>query len=445
MNKKVTLNNREQKKLKVLNEMIAGNMTGQQAAELLGLSLRHVRRLLAGYRQEGVAALAHGNRGRASPRRVPEAIRGRVVELARTTYRDYNDQHFTEELAEHHDIVLSRPTVYRIRREVGLASPRKRRPPKHRSRRPRYPQQGMLLQVDGSHHDWLEGRGPQLTLIAAIDDATNEVPDALFRQQEDAAGYFMLMDHISRSHGLPLAVYADRHTIFQSPKTATIEEQLAGQYPRSQFGRLLDELHIRLVPAYSPQAKGRVERLFGTLQDRLIKELRQARASTLDEANQVLEAYLPRFNDRFQRPAGQEGSAYRPWPSSLDSDRLFCFKYERTVTRDNVISFAGNQLQLPPGPGRRSYAGLRVQLHQRMDNHLLVYYQDRQIANFAPAESAPPRVRQFTPATDDLWLKPPEAPLPTQPDIAPKQPTKPAANHPWRRYPKSLRVHRKNK
>ena len=333
MNKKVTLNIKEQKRLKVLNEVNAGNMTGQQAADLLGLSLRHVRRLMARYRQQGAAALAHGNRGRASPRRVPEAVRGKVVELAKTTYHDYNDQHFTEELAEHHGIVLSRPTVYRIRRNAGLASPRKRRPPKHRSRRPRYPQEGMLLQIDGSPHDWLEGRGPLLTLIAAIDDATNEVPYALFREQEDAAGYFLLMRRISVSHGLPLAVYADRHRIFQSPKTATIEEQLAGKYPRSQFGRLMDELHIRLVPAYSPQAKGRVERLFGTFQDRLIKELRQAGASTLDEANQLLGAYLPRFNDRFQCPAGQNGSAYRTWPSMLDPDRLFCFKYERSVTR----------------------------------------------------------------------------------------------------------------
>lgn len=442
MNKKVTLNIKEQKRLKVLNEVNAGNMTGQQAADLLGLSLRHVRRLLARYRQEGAAALAHGNRGRASPRRVPESVREKVVKLAKTTYHDYNDQHFTEELADHHAIVLSRPTVYRIRRDAGLASPRKRRPPKHRSRRPRYPQPGMLLQVDGSPHDWLEGRGPLLTLIAAIDDATNEVPYALFREQEDAAGYFLLMRHISFSHGLPLGVYADRHTIFQSPKTATIEEQLAGKYPRSQFGRLLDELHIRLVPAYSPQAKGRVERLFATLQDRLIKELRQAGASTLEAANQVLQAYLPRFNHRFQRPAGHHGSAYRPWPSTLDPDRLFCFKYERVVTRDNVISFAGNQLQLPAGPSRRSFAGYRVQLHHRMDNHLFVFYHDRQIAAFAPADSAPPRVGHFTPTPDVLWVKPPE------PSPSPKariSPPKPAANHPWRRYGKSLHLDRKIK
>ena len=443
MKEKVTLNRKEQKRLKVLNEVIAGHMTGQQAAEMLDLSLRHVRRVLARYRQEGIGALSHGNRGRASPRRVPTGIRDKVIKLAKNPYHDYNDQHFTEELAERHDIVLSRSTVRRIRRGAGLTSPRKRRAPKHRSRRPRYPQRGMLLQVDGSRHDWLEGRGPLLTLITAIDDANNEVPYGLFREQEDAAGYFLLIKHISQTQGLPLAVYADRHTIFQSPKKASIEEELAGKYPRSQVGRMLDELHIRLIPAYSPQAKGRVERLFGTFQDRLVKELRRAGATTVEEANQVLWDYLPRFNKRFQYPANQAGSTYRPWPSTLNPDRIFCFQYERVVTRDNVISFAGHKLQLPPGPGGTSFAGHRVQLHQSMDNHLFVYYQDREITRFSPANSGPPRAAHFEPHSDHLWVKPPPpSPPATQKS---KHKPKPPADHPWRRYGKSLSVNRKSK
>jgi hypothetical protein len=359
-----------------------------------------------------------------------------------TTYHDYNDQHFTEELAERHEIVLSRSTVRRIRRGAGYPSPRKRRAPKHRSRRLRRSKPGMLLQVDGSQHDWLEGRGPSLNLIGAIDDATNEVPYALFREQEDAAGYFLLMQHISQSRGLPRAVYADRHTIFQSPKKATIEEELAGKFPRSQVGRMLDELHIQLIPAYSPQAKGRIERLFGTFQDRLIKELRRVHAKTLEEANQALWAYLPRFNKRFQRSAAQDGSAYLPWPESLDPDRIFCFHYERVVSRDNVISFAGHKLQLPPGPANRTYAGHRVQLHQRMDNHLLVDYQNRRIAHFAPAETGPPRVNKFDPQPDFLWVKPSE-PLSPPVEKKPHQRPKPPPDHPWRRYGKSLRVHKK--
>ncbi len=149
---------------------------------------------------------------------------------------------------------------------------------------------GMPLQVDGSHHDWLEGRGSELVLLAAIDDATTQITYASFREQEDAAGYFLMLREICRTKGLPLALYADRHTIFQSPsKEPSLAEQLAGMLPRSQFGRLVDELGIRLIPAHSPQAKGRVERLFGTLQDRLVKALRRANARALAEANQVLE------------------------------------------------------------------------------------------------------------------------------------------------------------
>jgi hypothetical protein len=151
----------------------------------------------------------------------------------------------------------------------------------------------MLLQVDGSKHDWLEGRGAELCLIAAIDDATGEVPWALFRPEEDSAGYFLLLQHVFRGHGLPFTIYADRHSIFQSPKKASIAEQLSGKPPRSQLSRLLDELDIQLIPAYAPQAKGRIERLFGTFQDRLVKALRQAKASSLEDANQVLPHFIP--------------------------------------------------------------------------------------------------------------------------------------------------------
>jgi len=267
--------------------------------------------------------------------------------LARGEYSDYNDTHFTEKLAEAHGIKLSRSTVRRLRRAIGQGSPRKRRAPRHRKRRERYPQAGMLLQIDGSPHDWLEGRGPHLALIAAIDDATGQVPHALFREEEDAAGYFELILEISRSHGLPQAVYSDRHTIFQSPKKATLQQKLAGELPRSQFGRLMDELAVELIQALSPQAKGRVERLFQTLQDRLVKELREANASTREEANQVLSTYLPKFNVHFGVEPAQDASAYRAWPADLRPEEVFCFKHQRTVNNDNTISFDGHRLQIP--------------------------------------------------------------------------------------------------
>ncbi|MFQ5922534.1 MAG: ISNCY family transposase, partial [Anaerolineales bacterium] len=245
------------------------------------------------------------------------------LELIRSHYHDYNDCHLTDVLVEGHDIAPSPSTVRRIRHAAGLRGPRKRRAPRHRSRRDRYPQRGMLLQIDGSHHGCLEGRGPQLVLIAAIDDATGEVPFALFRPKEDAAGYFLLLQKIVQTHGLPLALYADRHTIFQSPRRATLEQELAGERLRSQFGRLVEELAIEFIPSYSPQARGRIERLFGTLQDRLVKELCQVKASTLEQADQLLLELLPRFNTRFAKDPAQPELAYQPWPEKLLPEAVF--------------------------------------------------------------------------------------------------------------------------
>jgi transposase len=431
MRKRVTLTVEEQKRLKVITEIEAGRMTGREAAEMVGLSLRQVRRLIAAYRKEGAAGLAHGNRGRPSPRRTPEEVRRYILKLARGTYHDYNDTHFAEKLGEQHDLYVSRSTVRRLRRSIGQGSPRKRRAPRHRSRRERYMQPGMLLQIDGSHHKWLEKRGPKIVLIAAIDDATNEVPYALFRDQEDAAGYFELMQTISQSHGLPLAVYADQHTIFQSPSKPTVEQQLSGGLPRTQFGRLMDELAIEPIPALSPQAKGRVERLFGTLQDRLVKELREAQACTIEQANETLLGYLPRLNERFSVPPAQPGSAYRSWPDDLRPQDVFCFKHQRTVSNDNTISFDGKRLQIPPGPQRTSYARARVDVHQLLDGRLLICYKGETLVTYEPAVPGPVRVGKFTPVTQPSSDPPPEKPKQPQP----RKPYKPAPDHPWRRYP----------
>ena len=436
MNERVILNKREQKRLLVMNEVLAGRMTGQEAADMLGLSLRHTRRLIAAYRREGATALAHGNRGRQAHNRLDPAIAAEIVRLARGEYQDYNDSHFTEELAERHGMKVSGATVRRLRRAHGLGSPRKRRTPRHRRRRQRYPQSGMLLQVDGSKHDWLEGRGPWLTLHAAIDDATNEVVWALFREEEDATGYALLLHRISQTHGLPLALYADRHTIFQSPKEPTIEEQLEGLEPRSHLGHLLDGLDIRLIGARSPQAKGRVERLFGTLQDRLVRELRRARAGSLCEANAVLKRYLPRFNQRFMKPPAQPGSAYRPRLSRAEANERIHFTYWRTVANDHTISLFGHVLALPDLPVRTNLAGRRVALHHRMDGRLAVVYQQRVVGMLQPAQLGPPRLEQFVPAPHHIVVPQP-CPLPlVSPalvDDAILHSPPPKVEHPWRR------------
>ena len=276
--KGLMLTTKEQVRIQVLNGVIEGKVTVVAAAGLMGVSERHAWRLLAAYRQEGPAAVAHGNRGRKPSTTTCTGTQQKVKELAEGPYAGFNHTHLTEMLAEREDIHLSRSTVRRVLLAGGLPSPRRRRAPKRYSRRERYSQEGMLLQIDGSRHDWLEGRGPYLTLVGAVDDATGTVPFALFRQQEDAHGYMLMLKDIIYRHGVPLALYSDRHGIFQrSPKEPeSLDEQLSGRRDPTQFGRALEELDIRLIMAHTPQAKGRVERAWGTFQDRLDSELRLA-------------------------------------------------------------------------------------------------------------------------------------------------------------------------
>jgi len=308
----------------------------------------------------------------------------------------------------------------------------------------------MLLQVDGSPHDWLEGRGPKLTLIGSIDDATGKVPFALFREEEDAQGYFLLLREIVRRKGIPLAIYHDRHGIFKRSSVegpGTLEEQLLGEEPTTQFGRLLEELAIESIAARSPQAKGRVERLFGTFQDRLVSELRLAKAKTWEEANRVLRAFLPRFNRKFAVAAAEEGVAYRPVPTDFIGEEVFCFKYDRTVGADNVVALGTQRIQIHPCNGRQNYHRARVEIQERMDGSLAVYYQGKCLATKpAPAEAPVLRVQgrgrppsQESLAKSLLPLRQEKKPLLKKKRVPPK----PGPDHPWRRDFKKNFTHKK--
>lgn len=299
MREAITLDARGQQRLYVLNHVLAGELSGEEAAAFLRVSVRTVRRLLARYRgPDGATALVHGNAGRVPSNRIDDATRARLVELATTRYADVNRAHLADLLAEREALEVPERSLRRVLAEAGLAPVRRRRPKGHRSRRERMSQAGLLLQVDGSRHDWLEGRGPWLTLVGAIDDATGSVTGATFREQEDTAGYFEALIQTARGYGLPVALYSDRHGIFwKNPEhLPTLAEQFAGRRSTTQLGRALERGAIAWVAARSAQAKGRVERLWGTAQDRLLVELRLADATTREEANVVLADYVPRHN-----------------------------------------------------------------------------------------------------------------------------------------------------
>lgn len=437
MGERITLSETEQRRLLVLNRVLEGKLGRVQGAELLGVSGRQLRRILAAYREEGAASLVHGNRGRRPANATGQGLREKVVEFARTEYAGYNHQHLTEELNGAEKIRIGRSTVRRILLAAGMPSPKKRRAPRHRSRRERYAQEGMLLQIDGSTHDWLEGRGPRLTLLAGIDDATGKVPAAVFRGEEDAAGYFLLMAGVLSSNGVPIAIYRDGHGIFEagSKGKMSLAEELAGRREPTQFGRLLFELGVASIPARSPQAKGRIERLFGTFQDRLVSELRRAHAASLADANRLLAAFLPRFNSRFAVPPAAEGTAYRALPEHVDPGRLFCFKYRRIVAADNTVRFAGQRIQIAPCHGRTSYARAEVEVCEHLDGAISVYWADLLLATrAAPAEAPLLRARKAERATPCLPVQQASTQPPGQ-EHKGRGPAKPAADHPWRRYP----------
>ena len=292
----VTLTPKEQSRLQVLNSLAAEHMTLDQAAELMGVTSRHTRRILAAYRERGAAALAHSHRGRRPVNATPEALVVDVAQLARTRYAGVNHTHLAELLAEREGIHLGRTTLRRVLLDAGLSSPRRRRPPKHRVRRQRMPQEGMLIQMDGSYHPWLGDQAPPFTLLIAVDDATGQVVSAWFCEHEDARSYFLLIRALVEHHGLPVALYTDRHAVFKHTPGPGLP---AGP---TQFSRAMDELGTQMIFAQSPQAKGRVERTGGTFQDRLVAELRLAGATTLEQAQAVLDEFVPRFNRRFGVP-----------------------------------------------------------------------------------------------------------------------------------------------
>ena len=300
-----------------------------------------------------------------------------------------------------------------------------------------------MIQIDGSPHDWLEGRGARLCLVGGIDDATGKVVGAIFRGHEDAQGYFLMMRQVLRRHGVPETVYHDRHGIFvrDVKEEDALWEQLEGKRASTQFGRLMEELEIRQIEAGSPQAKGRIERLWGTFQDRLVSELRLACARTLEDANEVLKTVIVAHNNKFHRQPQDPQSVYRKPDRELDLEGLFCFKYKRSVANDNTISFFGRTIQIGPGPGSRSYAGRWVDVHERFDGSVHIYCQDGCLAKVAgpPIPPAVIRVRNHAGryVEECPWTAPKETkatkPKPEDPQPTQRQPNKPAPDHPWRR------------
>jgi transposase len=438
----VTMSRKEAPRAGLVKAALAGQISNAEGAHALQISVRQFRRLKARYRQKGVQGLVHGLRGQASPRALEVEVRDHVLELIQTTYRELNDSHCTEKLREVEGLPLSRSTLRRLRRGLGLPPKRRRRPQQHRTRRPRYPARGALVLVDGSVFDWL-GTGTPLFLLGAIDDATGTVLALHFRPAEDLHGYLTLLRRLAEGYGLPVTLYGDRLGVFvRNDAHWSLAEELHGAQDPTHFGQVLRALGIGYIAAHSPQAKGRIERLWATLQDRLVAELRLRGLQTVAAAEAFLPTYLADHNRRFAQPPAQAQAVWRRPPRDL-AECLSC-RYTRRVARDNTVRLGPRTVQIPRGPHGRSFAGCRVEVRECLDGRLLVHYQGACLttdpapaADFVLVPRRAQRLRASRSPSDEggrylpLAQKRVASPLAALTELA-QHLRRPARPHPWR-------------
>jgi transposase len=397
----------EVRRLKAVQSAIDRHITQKTAATMIGLSERQVRRLVKVVREKGDRGIIHALRGRPSNRRIAEEVRGRVLSLYQERYPDFGPTFATEKLSELDGMKLSDETLRKWLIEAGFWKKRRKRSA-YRQWRPRKECFGQMVQMDGSHHDWLEGRGPKLVLMGYIDDATNITYARFYDYEGTLPAMDSFKDYVE-TYGLPMSVYLDRHTTYKSSKKLTEWDEIEGIESLSQFERALKELGVEVIHALSPQAKGRVERLFGVLQDRLVKEMRLRGIRTKEEANAFLKEYLPRHNQRFRMCPANEADAHVRLPRHVDLDRYLCIKTERTIRNDNTIALDGRLYQI------QERGGKKVVVEERLDGSVLMI--SKGVALKYKEITERPK-KKVAPKTDlRVYNRPP----------------KPSKDHPWKR------------
>jgi transposase len=399
--------------VEVLSQVQAGNLTLTKAAELLGLGYRQARRIWKRYQGSGDAGLVHGLRGQRSNRRSDAKLRKKVLARYVKEYGDYGPT-LAAECLEEEGLSVPVQTLRGWLVAEGLWSKQRRTKP-HRRRRTRKEQWGELVQMDGSHHDWFEGRRAAAVLMVMIDDATGRTYARFFEEETQAAAFEMLQRYAAKP-GLPRSLYVDRAGIYRSDREPTSAEIIAEKEPQTQFGRAMETLGVRLILANSPQAKGRVERMNGTLQDRLVKALRRHRISDLASANRYLEEkFLEPFNAKFEVAPAQAGDLHRAVPSELDLMQVLAVQEDRVVQNDWTVRWHNAYLQLP----RESQVqpGERVVVCEQIDGRVRVFVGDRELTwgsvRTQPSRPRKPAPRRRGPTKSSQGLKPGE-------------------NHPWR-------------
>jgi hypothetical protein len=409
----LAMSSKERRRLEVFGRVKANELALTKGAELLGMSYRQAKRAWARYRDQGDAGLVHRLRGRASNRHVQSGRKEQTLALYRDKYAEYGPTLAAECLARDDGLAVPVSTLRVWLSAAGLWQQQRRRK-RHRRRRPRREHCGELLQLDGSHHDWFAGRRGTAVLMVMIDDATGRT-FACFFENESWHSAATTLRRYTQLHGLPRALYVDGHSIYRADWEPTPDEILAGIEPNTQFGRAMDELGVELVMAHSPQAKGRVERVNRTLQDRLVKELTRAGISDLESANRYLEeTFLPRFNQQFGKAAAKGADVHRV-VSDESVLRVLSLQEDRVVQSDWTVRWQNGFMQLPRATAEHVQPGDKVVMSEQLDGRLRIFAGDRELPWSAVREAPPPQ-----PAS------PPPGPTGST------QGQKPRASHPWR-------------
>jgi len=406
------MSRKERDRITIMVGIKQEELTLAAAAPLLGLSYRQTRRVWQRYQEQGDAGLVHRLRGRPSPRRKPARLRARVLARYRQRYPDFGPTLAAEYLARQDGLEVDHETLRRWLLAEGLRSVRRRRQ-QHRQWRERKACFGEMVQLDGSDHDWFEGRRAPCVLMVMVDDATNRLRARFFEAETTHASYDSL-ERWTRRHRLPRALYVDRDSIYRCEGVPSVADQLAGKEPQTQFGRAMEQLDVKLILARSPQAKGRVERMNGVLQDRLVKALRLENISDLESANRYLDkSFLPAFNRQFTKEPARATDVHRPVPANLDE--ILSWEEERVVQRDWTVACGGRWYQLDRQHEPLSLVRRKVIVRRLRDGREQLIYRGQKLK----------------------WRALPERPGRARPEprrVEPKRVTKPAAEHPWRRF-----------
>jgi hypothetical protein len=415
----IMLSQNELKKLHVIMKVLDGVVKQIEAAEILSLSDRQIRRLIKRVKVEGDAGIGHKSRGKASGRKLPMKIRDKVIKLYRGKYKGFGPTLAAEKLQEIEDIRISDETLRLWLIESGdWKKVRKTRG--HRQWRERKHYFGEMIQMDGSHHDWFEGRGSKCVLMGYIDDATGNV----FGRFYEYEGTIPAMDSFMRyakKYGLPMSVYLDKHTTYKSPAKLSVKDAIDGTEPMSEFQRAMKELGVKVIHAHSPQAKGRIERLFRTFQDRVIKEMRLKGISTIEEANKFLTKYLPIYNRRFRVKPSQQDNLHRELPKEIKLDSILCIKTERVLRNDFTVAHDGKLYQIMDKTDAKRVI-VEEKITGKMDiTHENIRLRYKEITERPQREQKKPHIfiikkkKKYIPAANHPWrgVKPKELTLQT--------------------------------